>query len=146
MEQDTLGMLSGCYVGRRIPPGWSNNVQKRTGQYESEQYGPARLNPRGERRDTLVSGRGDTVLLGCFGYREDTSGQTPADTVGLVGEIVQGSAKQIDSLQGAAYSGAVGRLGGRIAVTTLPIWLERTRAPIETRAQQFEPRQMEQGS
>jgi len=39
---------------------------------------PARLNPRRERRDTLVSRRDNTVLLGCSGYRKDTSGKTPA--------------------------------------------------------------------
>ena len=52
------------------------------------------------------------------------------DTVGLVREILQGSAKQIDNLRGAAYSGSDGRLGGRTAVTTLSIWLERTDARV----------------
>jgi hypothetical protein len=47
------------------------------------------------------------------------------DTVGLVGEILLGGAKQIDDLRGAAYNGSDGRLGWRTAVTTLSIWLER---------------------
>ncbi|KAH8708403.1 hypothetical protein GQ44DRAFT_763487 [Phaeosphaeriaceae sp. PMI808] len=57
-------------------------------------------------------------------------GELLQDTVGLVGEILQGSAKQIDSLRGAAYNGSDGRLGGRTAVTTLSIWLERTDARV----------------
>jgi hypothetical protein len=44
------------------------------------------------------------------------------DTVGLAGEILQGSAKQTDNLRGAAYNGSDGRLGGRTAATTLSIW------------------------
>jgi hypothetical protein len=67
----------------------------------SERYDPACLKPRRERGNTLVSGRDNTVLLGYFGYREDTSRSTPLDTIGLVGEILQGSAKQIDSLRGS---------------------------------------------
>ena len=57
-------------------------------------------------------------------------GELLPDTVGLVREILQGSAKQIDSLRGAAYIGSDGRLGGRTAVTTLSIWLERTDARV----------------
>jgi hypothetical protein len=57
-------------------------------------------------------------------------GELLPDTVGLVGEILQGSAKQIDNLRGAAYNGSDGRLGGRTAVTTLSIWLERTDARV----------------
>jgi hypothetical protein len=45
---------------------------------ERERRDPARLNPRRERRGTLVSRRDNTVLLGCSGYRKDTSGGTPA--------------------------------------------------------------------
>jgi hypothetical protein len=57
-------------------------------------------------------------------------GELLLDTVGLVGEILQDSAKQIDNLRGAAYNGSDGRLGGRTAVTTLSIWLERTDARV----------------
>jgi len=57
-------------------------------------------------------------------------GELLRDTVGLVGEILQGSAKQIDNLWGAAYNGSNGRLGGRTAVTILSIWLERTDARV----------------
>ena len=57
-------------------------------------------------------------------------GKLLPDTVGFVGEILQGSAKQIDNLRGAAYNGSDGRLGGRTAVTTLSIWLERTDARV----------------
>jgi len=70
------------------------------------------------------------VLLGCSGYRKDTMGELLQDTVGLVGEILQGSAKHIDNMRGAAYNGSDGRLGGRTAVTTLSIWLERTDARV----------------
>ncbi|KAF2187421.1 hypothetical protein K469DRAFT_705120, partial [Zopfia rhizophila CBS 207.26] len=45
---------------------------------ENERRGAALLNPHRERRGTLVSRRDDTVSLGCSGYREDTSGRTPA--------------------------------------------------------------------
>jgi len=57
-------------------------------------------------------------------------GELLRGTVGLVGEILQGRAKQIDSLRGAAYNGSDGRLGGRTTVTTLSIWLERTDARV----------------
>ncbi len=55
-------------------------------------------------------------------------GELLPDTVGLVGEILQGS--RFDNLRGAAYNGSDGRLGGRTAVTTLSIWLERTDARV----------------
>ena len=35
-----------------------------------------------------------------------------------------------DNPRGAAYNGSDGRLGGRTAVTTLSIWLERTDARV----------------
>ena len=57
-------------------------------------------------------------------------GELLRDTVGLAGEILQGSAKQTDNLRGAAYNGSDGRLGGRTAATTLSIWLERTDARV----------------
>jgi hypothetical protein len=37
---------------------------------------------------------------------------------------------RFDNLRGAAYNGSDGRLGGRTAVTTLSIWLERTDARV----------------
>ena len=57
-------------------------------------------------------------------------GELLQDMVGLVREILQDSAKQIDDLRGAAYNGSDGRLSGRTAGTTLSIWLERTNAHV----------------
>lgn len=46
------------------------------------------------------------------------------DTVSLPKEILQGSAKQIDNLQDAAYNGSDRRLSGRTAATTLSYFKE----------------------
>jgi hypothetical protein len=76
--QDTLGVLSGCSDERTISLGQSDKRRRRPDQNKHERYDPVRLNPRRERRSTLVSRRDNTVSLGCSGYREDTSGRAPA--------------------------------------------------------------------
>ncbi len=58
------------------------------------------------------------------------SGRTPARHGRLCKETLQSSAKRIDNPRGAACNGSDGRLGGRTAVTTLSVWLERTDARV----------------
>ena len=71
------------------------------------------------------------MSLGCFGYGKDTSEQTPArHGRSCKRDLARQRETDLTNLRGAAYNGSDGRLGGRTAVTTLSIWLERTDARV----------------
>jgi len=81
-----------CRKGESL--GQINTLQKRSSQKEDERYNPARLNPQGKRRNTLVKRRDTLCCLACSGTEGIHMGGLLQDTVGLVAEISQGIAEQ----------------------------------------------------
>jgi hypothetical protein len=69
------------------------------------------------------------VLLGCS-QREYNWMNSCETRSALLERSCKVARNRFDNLWGAAYDESDGRLGGRTAVTTLSIWLERTDARV----------------